>query len=80
MAPPASSDPNQKIVYQMMPIMFTFMMAQTPSGLLVYWAWSGALTVLQQYVIMHRAGADNPIDDLIARVTGKTGTALKKAA
>ena len=80
MAPPASSDPSQKIVYQMMPIMFTFMMAQTPSGLLVYWAWSGALTVLQQYVIMHRAGTENPIDNLIARVSGKTGTALKKAA
>lgn len=80
MAPPASSDPNQKIVYQMMPIMFTFMMAQTPSGLLVYWAWSGSLTVLQQYVIMHQAGAENPIDNLIARFRGKTGTALKKAA
>jgi len=80
MAPPASSDPNQKIIYQMMPIMFTFMMAQTPSGLLIYWAWSGALTVLQQYVIMHRAGAENPIDDLIAKITGKSGTELKKAA
>jgi len=80
MAPPASSDPNQKIIYQMMPVMFTFMMAQTPSGLLVYWAWSGALTVLQQYVIMHRAGAENPIDSLIARIVGKAGEAPKKAA
>jgi len=80
MNPPASSDPSQKIVYQLMPVMFTVMMAQTPSGLLIYWAWSGALTIVQQYVIMHRAGADNPIDGAIARLTGSRTKAVRKAA
>ncbi len=75
MNPPASQDPSQKIVYQIMPLMFTFMMAQTPSGLLIYWAWSGALTVAQQYVIMHRAGVDNPIDGAIRRLTGQKALA-----
>ena len=80
MSPPASSDPSQKIVYQLMPVMFTVMMAQTPSGLLIYWAWSGTLTIVQQYVIMHRAGVDNPIDGAIARLTGARGKGLAKAA
>lgn len=75
MSPPASSDPSQKIVYQLMPVMFTVMMAQTPSGLLIYWAWSGTLTVVQQYVIMHRAGVENPIDNGIALLTGKRAKA-----
>ena len=75
MSPPATQDPSQRIVYQIMPLMFTFMMAQTPSGLLIYWAWSGTLTVVQQYVIMHRAGVDNPIDGAIGRLTGKKAKA-----
>ena len=29
------------------------------------------LTILQQYVIMRRFKVDNPIDDIIARLTGK---------
>jgi YidC/Oxa1 family membrane protein insertase len=80
MSPPASQDPSQKIVYQLMPVVFTVMMAQTPSGLLIYWAWSGTLTIVQQYVIMHRAGVDNPIDDAIARLTGRRNKAVRKAA
>ena len=80
MSPPASQDPSQKIVYQLMPVVFTVMMAQTPSGLLIYWAWSGTLTIVQQYVIMHRAGVDNPIDGAIARLTGGRGKAVRKAA
>ena len=80
MSPPASSDPSQRIVYQLMPVMFTVMMAQTPSGLLIYWAWSGTLTIVQQYVIMHRAGVDNPIDGGIRRLLGRNTAVVKKAA
>jgi hypothetical protein len=35
---------------------------------------------VQQYVIMHRAGVDNPIDDAIARLTGRRNKAVRKAA
>jgi YidC/Oxa1 family membrane protein insertase len=54
-----------------MPIMFTFIMAPFAVGLLIYWTWSNVLTTLQQYVIMRRFKVDNPIDQLIARFTGK---------
>jgi YidC/Oxa1 family membrane protein insertase len=40
-----------------LPIMFTFMLARFPAGLVIYWAWNNALSVLQQYVIMRKAGA-----------------------
>jgi YidC/Oxa1 family membrane protein insertase len=46
-------------------------MAPFAVGLIIYWTWSNVLTLLQQYVIMRRFKVDNPIDQLIARVTGK---------
>ena len=70
MSPPAP-DPMQQRIFQLMPIMFTFIMAQFAIGLLIYYTWSNLLTALQQYVIMRRFKVDNPIDKLIRRVTGK---------
>lgn len=67
MSPPAP-DPMQRRIFQFMPIVFTFIMATFPAGLLIYWAWSNILTILQQYVIMHRLKAENPIDTFIARL------------
>jgi YidC/Oxa1 family membrane protein insertase len=66
MNPPAT-DPIQRQIFQFMPLVFTFIMAPFAAGLLVYWAWSNILTILQQYVIMHRYKAENPIDSFIAR-------------
>jgi len=70
MSPPAP-DPIQQRIFQLMPLLFTFIMAQFAIGLLVYYTWSNCLTALQQYVIMRRFKVDNPIDQLIRRVTGK---------
>jgi YidC/Oxa1 family membrane protein insertase len=70
MSPPAA-DPMQQRIFQFMPLIFTFIMAQFAIGLLIYYTWSNMLTVLQQYVIMRRFKVDNPIDRLVARVTGK---------
>ena len=70
MNPPAP-DPVQRQIFQMMPIVFTFIMAPFAAGLLVYWAWNNILSIIQQYFIMHRFGAENPIDDLIARLRKK---------
>jgi len=39
-----------------MPIMFTFLLARFPAGLVVYWAWNNTLSILQQWVIMRRMG------------------------
>jgi YidC/Oxa1 family membrane protein insertase len=39
-----------------MPVIFTFMLATFPAGLVIYWAWNNTLSVIQQYVIMRRQG------------------------
>jgi YidC/Oxa1 family membrane protein insertase len=70
MSPPAA-DPMQQRIFQFMPLIFTFIMAQFAIGLLIYYTWSNVLTVIQQYVIMRRFKVDNPIDRIISRVTGK---------
>lgn len=66
MSPPAP-DPMQRRIFQFMPVVFTFIMATFPAGLLIYWAWSNVLTIFQQYIIMHRFKAENPIDTFLAR-------------
>ncbi|RDD60351.1 membrane protein insertase YidC [Ferruginivarius sediminum] len=53
---PQPADPTQAKIFKLMPIMFTFLLAQFPAGLVVYWTWNNLLTILQQYVIMRRAG------------------------
>jgi YidC/Oxa1 family membrane protein insertase len=66
MSPPAP-DPTQQRMMQFLPLIFTFTLAQFTVGLLVYWTWSNVLTILQQYVMMHRFQVENPIDSFIAR-------------
>ena len=53
---PAPADPTQKIVFTWMPIMFTFMLASFPAGLVIYWTWNNLLSIIQQAVIMTRMG------------------------
>jgi YidC/Oxa1 family membrane protein insertase len=54
---PAPPDPTQQIIFNWMPLIFTFMLAKFPAGLVIYWAWNNTLSVIQQSVIMHRNGA-----------------------
>jgi YidC/Oxa1 family membrane protein insertase len=54
---PAPPDPAQKMMFDWMPVIFTFMLANFASGLVIYWAWNNLLTVAQQSFIMHRNGA-----------------------
>jgi YidC/Oxa1 family membrane protein insertase len=54
---PAPPDPTQAMIFNYMPIIFTFMLASFPAGLVIYWAWNNTLSVLQQSVIMHKHGA-----------------------
>jgi YidC/Oxa1 family membrane protein insertase len=53
---PAPPDPAQKIIFDWMPVIFTFMLAGFPAGLVIYWAWNNTLSVTQQSVIMRRNG------------------------
>src|SRR5215467_13696936 len=54
---PAPPDPTQQVIFNWMPLIFTFMLAGFPAGLVIYWAWNNTLSVIQQSVIMHRNGA-----------------------
>ncbi|MNK15318.1 Membrane protein insertase YidC [compost metagenome] len=66
MNPPAQ-DPMQRQIFAFLPFIFTFIMAPFAAGLLIYWAWNNILSIAQQYVIMHRFKAENPIDTFFAR-------------
>jgi YidC/Oxa1 family membrane protein insertase len=70
MSPPAP-DPAQQRIFQLMPLIFMFIMAPFAVGLLIYWTWSNVLTTFQQYFMMRRFKVDNPIDRLLDRLTGK---------
>ncbi|GHT98511.1 membrane protein insertase YidC [Alphaproteobacteria bacterium] len=48
---PKPTDPAQASMMMVLPIMFTFMFAQFPAGLVVYWTFSNVLSILQQYYI-----------------------------
>src|SRR5579863_1985316 len=53
---PTPPDPTQQMIFAWMPLIFTFMLAGFPAGLVIYWAWNNLLSVLQQSFIMHRNG------------------------
>ena len=62
---PAPPDPTQKMIFDWMPLIFTFMLATFPAGLVIYWAWNNSLSVLQQSVIMRKHGAKIELFDNI---------------
>ncbi len=71
MTPTTGMDPTQAQVMKLMPVFFTFILAQYTVGLLIYWTFSGIFTIVQQYVLMRRYKSPNPIDNFIARIQGK---------
>jgi YidC/Oxa1 family membrane protein insertase len=54
---PQPVDPVQARMFMLLPIVFTYMLSAFPAGLVVYWTWNNLLSIAQQWVIMHRAGA-----------------------
>lgn len=55
---PPPPDPTQAMIFNWMPIIFTFMLGAFPAGLVIYWAWNNTLSVTQQWFIMKRHGAE----------------------
>ena len=55
---PAPTDPVQATMFTFMPLIFTFMFATFPAGLVIYYTWNNLLTVIQQCVIMRREGVE----------------------
>jgi YidC/Oxa1 family membrane protein insertase len=64
---PPPPDPTQQMIFNYMPIIFTFMLANFPAGLVIYWAWNNTLSVIQQSTIMHRNGAKIELWDNLKR-------------
>jgi YidC/Oxa1 family membrane protein insertase len=46
---PQQGDPTQQRVMMLMPLLFTFMFINLPSGLVLYWLVNNVLTIAQQY-------------------------------
>jgi YidC/Oxa1 family membrane protein insertase len=63
---PTPPDPTQAMIFNWMPLIFTFMLASFPAGLVIYWAWNNTLSVIQQGVIMKRQGAKIELWDNLA--------------
>ena len=55
---PTPPDPVQASLFNWMPVIFTFMLGSFPVGLVIYWAWSNTLSILQQTFIMKRHGVE----------------------
>ena len=53
---PTPADPIQAKIFQFMPLVFTFLLATFPAGLVIYWTWNNLLSMAQQWVIMRRHG------------------------
>jgi YidC/Oxa1 family membrane protein insertase len=54
---PPPTDPAQAKIFLFMPLFFTYLLAQFPAGLVIYWAWNNALSITQQWFIMRRASS-----------------------
>ncbi|MEP0068546.1 membrane protein insertase YidC [Pyruvatibacter sp.] len=53
---PAPTDEIQQQIFRWMPIIFTFVLATFPAGLVIYWTFNNGFSILQQWVIMRRQG------------------------
>jgi YidC/Oxa1 family membrane protein insertase len=74
---PTPPDPTQAMIFTWMPVVFTFMLASFPAGLVIYWAWNNSLSILQQGVIMKRQGVKIELWDNLAGLFKKKKEAAK---
>ena len=75
---PPPPDPTQQMIFDWMPLIFTFMLASFPAGLVIYWAWNNLLSVLQQSYIMRKNGVKVELfDNLKATFAKKPATEAK---
>ncbi|QND51704.1 membrane protein insertase YidC [Phyllobacterium sp. 628] len=63
---PTPPDPTQAMIFNWMPLIFTFMLSSFPAGLVIYWAWNNFLSITQQGIIMKRQGAKIELWDNLA--------------
>ncbi len=53
---PQPADPMQAKIMMALPIVFTFIFARVPAGLVIYWVWNNVLSIAQQWIIMRKMG------------------------
>lgn len=70
LAAPAG-DPMQRKIFQLMPLIFMFILAPFAAGLLVYWVWNNILSFIQQYYITRKFGVDTPFDAFFNKILGR---------
>ena len=51
MSPQTGTDPSQQKAMMIMPLVFTFLFASFPAGLVLYWTFSNVLSIAQQWVL-----------------------------
>ncbi len=51
---PAPPDPLQAKIMSFLPLMFLFLFATFPAGLVIYWTWNNILSIAQQWIIMKK--------------------------
>ncbi len=51
---PPPPDPAQARLFQLMPLIFMFVLARQPAGLVIYYCWNNLLTVAQQWLIQRQ--------------------------
>jgi len=73
---PPQPDPVQQQIFSWMPLLFTFLLASFPAGLVIYWAWNNVLSIAQQWYISHKQGADIHLIDNLKRTFAPIGRLL----
>jgi YidC/Oxa1 family membrane protein insertase len=68
---PPPPDPTQQMIFDWMPVIFTFMLSGFSAGLVIYWAWNNTLSVTQQSIIMRKHGVKIELWDNIMGVFKK---------
>ncbi|MDE0045653.1 MAG: YidC/Oxa1 family membrane protein insertase, partial [bacterium] len=48
----------QARIFMFLPLIFLFIFATFPAGLVIYWTWNNLLSIAQQWFIMKREGVD----------------------
>jgi YidC/Oxa1 family membrane protein insertase len=55
---PSATDPVQQKMFALMPLIFTFMFAAFPAGLVIYYTWNNLLSMAQQAYMMKKEGVE----------------------
>lgn len=67
---PQPADPVQAKMMLIMPIVFTYLFASFPAGLVIYWAWSNILTIAQQWIMIRYESRKKPLENISSSRSG----------